>query len=60
MRFKKDFKYFMDYKDAKKTRSLCIFFIKVSVYRKNFDEIKYMSFLIKDNELLKNIVLTGY
>ena len=50
----------MDYKDANKTRSLCIFFIKVSVYRKNFDEIKYMSFLIKDNELLKNIILTGY
>ena len=24
------------------------------VYRRNFDESKYMSFLIKDNELLKN------
>ena len=24
------------------------------VYRRNFDESKYMSFLIKDNELLEN------
>ena len=26
----------------------------MSAYRKDFDETKYMSFLIKDNELLKN------
>ena len=24
------------------------------VYRRNFDEFKYISFLIKDNELLEN------
>ena len=26
---------------------------KISAYRTDFDEIKYMSFLIKDDELLK-------
>ena len=26
----------------------------MSAYRKDFDETKYMSFLIKDDELLKN------
>ena len=50
---KKRFKYFIGYKDAKKIRPLCIFLPKMNAYRKNFDETKYMSFLIKDDELLK-------
>ena len=50
---KKGFKYFIGYKDAKKIKPLCIFLPKVSAYRKYFDETKYMSFLIKDDELLE-------
>ena len=50
---KKGFKCFIGYKDAKKTRPLCIFLPKMSAYRRDFDETKYRSFLIKDDELLK-------
>ena len=31
----------------------------MSVYRRDFDETKYMTFLIKDDELLKNIIKFG-
>ena len=44
---KKGFKYFIGYKDAKKIRPLCVFLPKVSAYRRDIDEPKYMSFLIK-------------
>ena len=50
---KKRFEYFIGYKDAKRIRPLCIFLPKMSVYRRDFDETKYMSFLIKDDELLE-------
>ena len=46
---KKGFKYFISYKDAKKIRPVCIFLIKVSAYRRYFDETKYVSFFIKDD-----------
>ena len=46
------FKYFIVYKDAR-IRSLCIFLPKMSGYRGDFDETKYISFLIKDDELLE-------
>ena len=36
---KKGFKYFIGYKDAKKTRPLCIFLLKMSVYSRDFDPI---------------------
>ena len=49
----KEFRYFIDYKDAKIIRPLCIFLPKMSAYRRDFDETKCMSFLIKDNELLE-------
>ena len=49
----KGFKYFIEHKDAKKGRPLCIFLPKMTAYRKDFDETKYISFLIKDDELLK-------
>ena len=49
----KGFKYFVGYKDAKKVRPLCTFFPKMSAYRIDFDETKYMSLLIKDHELLE-------
>ena len=41
---KKGFKYFIGYKDAK-IRPLCIFLPKMSAYRRDSDETKYMSFL---------------
>ena len=50
---KKGFKYSIGYKDAKKIRPLCIFLPKTSAYRKDFEENKCISFLIKDDELLK-------
>ena len=34
-----------------KNRLLCIFLPKISAYKRDFDEVKYMSFFIKDNEL---------
>ena len=48
---KKSFRYFIGYKDVKKIRPWCIFHPKVSAYRIDFGETKYISFLIKDNEL---------
>ena len=50
---KNGFKYFIGYKNAKKTNPLYKFLPKMNAYRKEFDEIKYMSFLIKDDELLE-------
>ena len=51
---KRNFKYFIGYKDAKKIWTLCIFLPKISAYRKNFDETKFVPSFIKDDELLKN------
>ena len=39
---KKRFKYFIGYKDAINIRPLCTFFPKMSTYRKDFDETKYI------------------
>ena len=50
---KKGFKYFICYKDAKKIKPSCIFLPKMTEYRKDFDETKYIYFLIKDDELLE-------
>ena len=50
---KKGFKYFIGYKDAKKVKPLCRFLPKMSAYRIDFDETEYISFLIKDDELLE-------
>ena len=54
---RKDFKYYIGYKYAKKIRPLCIFLPQMSAYRGDFDETKsislnYLSLLIKDDELL--------
>ena len=46
---KKGFKYFMSNKDAKKIRPVCPLPPKMTAYRKDFDETKFMSFLIKDD-----------
>ena len=36
-----------------KNRLLCIFLPKIRAYKRDFDEAKYMSFFIKDDELLE-------
>ena len=51
---KKGFRYFVEYEDdSEKVMLFCIMLSKVSVYRRDFEETKYMYFLIKDNELLE-------
>ena len=50
---KKSFKYFNCYRDAKKLDFYAYFFQKLVHIEKTFDETKFMSFLIKDDELLK-------
>ena len=37
----------------KKTKSLCVFLPKMIAFRKDFDKTIYVSFLIKDDELLE-------
>ena len=49
---KKGFKYYIGYKNGKRVRRLCILLPKISAYRRDFDETKYMSFLIKDMSFL--------
>ena len=51
---KKDFKYFIGYKDTKNMWSSCLFLRKISAYRRDFDKTKCMLFLIKDGNCLKN------
>ena len=50
---KKGFTYFIGYKDDINIRPLCIFLPKMSTYRKDFDETKYITFFKKDDELLE-------
>ena len=50
---KKGIKYFIGYKDPKYIRPLCAFLPKKRSYRTDPDETKYISFLIKDDKLLK-------
>ena len=50
---KKWFQYFIGYRDAEEIRPLRIFLPKMTAYRKDLDETKYMSFLIKNDELLE-------
>ena len=50
---KKGLRYFVGYKDSKKIIPICIFLPKMTAYRKDFDQAKFMSFLIKDDELLE-------
>ena len=40
---KKGFNYSIGYKDGKNARPLCILLPKMSAYRRDFDETKYMS-----------------
>ena len=49
---KNRFKYFIGYKAVKKIRLSCKFLPKMSAYKRGFDETKYLSFFIKDDESL--------
>ena len=46
---KKGFKYFIGNKDVK-IKPLSMFLPKMSAYRRESDEIRYMSFSIKDDD----------
>ena len=50
---KKGFKYFIVYNDDEKVKPICIMLPKITRYVQSFDESKYISFLIKDNELIE-------
>ena len=50
---KTGFEYFIGYKNTKTIRPSCIFLPKIIAYRKDFDDTKFMSFLIKAAELLE-------
>ena len=56
---KDSFKYFVDYKDGKKVRPLCVMLPKMSAYRRDFDKTKYMSFLKKIMNCWKRIMKFG-
>ena len=45
---KQDFKYFIDYKDNKETRPLCIFFPEMIIYERYSDKTKCMYFMIEN------------
>ena len=50
---RKDFKCFIGCKDNDQVIPMCIMLTKIRGNVKSFDETKYMSFLIKDDKLLK-------
>ena len=50
---KRRFKYFISYEDVKKIIPLYAFLPKITAYRKEFDETKYLSFFIKDGKELE-------
>ena len=50
---RKDYKYLIGYKDDKKVRPLCLMLPKMSAFRRDFDETKYLSSLIRNDELLE-------
>ena len=45
---KNGLKFFIGFSDGKKVRPLCVMLLKISEYRRDFDEAKYLSFLIKN------------
>ena len=50
---KSDFKYFSSYTCDRKVRPLCAMLPKMSACKRDVDETKYLSFLIKNDELSK-------
>ena len=57
--FKKGFTYFIGYKSYEQKLAIVYNATKNEWILKSFDETKHMSFLIKDDELLKNIIKSG-
>ena len=71
---KQDFKYFTGYKANKEIRPLCIFFPKMSVYKRYSDKTKCMYFIVKDkfffdkqmtiwekvNNMIKKLIVNSY
>ena len=53
---KKGFKYFIGQKDAKKSKPLCVFPPEMKAYKEDFNEVRFMSFLIKGDKFQKNIM----
>ena len=47
-------KYFIGYDDGRKVRPISVMLPKMHTFRRNFDELKYISFVIKNDELLKS------
>ena len=52
---KEGFKYFIGYTDAKEIRPLCIFFLEMRAYRRDFDDTECISFFIKDGQIFRKI-----
>ena len=52
---KQDLKYFIGYIVSVKNRPLCIFRPQIVIYKRNFDENRRISFLIKKEKFLLNI-----
>ena len=53
------FKYFIGYNDNDVIRPLCIRHSQMTGYARKFDENATMSFIVKDKQLLKNILKYG-
>ena len=51
---KQDFKYFIEYKDAKNIKLLCIFLPRMSIYKRNF-LIKDEKSFVKYNEICEKV-----
>ena len=56
---KNSFKYFIGYNDNDVIRPLCIRLPQMTGYARKFDENATMSFIVKDKQLLKNILKYG-
>ena len=56
---KNSFKYFIGYNDNDIIRPICIRLPQMTGYARKFDENATMSFIVKDKELLKNILKYG-
>ena len=56
---KNSLKYFIGYNDNDIIRPLCIRLPQMTGYARKFDENATMSFIVKDKQLLKNILKYG-
>ena len=56
---KNSFKYFIGYNDNDIIRPLCIKLSQMTGYARKFDENVSMPFIVKDKQLLKNILKYG-